>query len=331
MVEQNTSNLRAPLKIHLQGPAVRHHRLPLQDFVFFAQQVQNAVDRVARVLLGQSVGTQPGRKPSEIKRLCSLDIVEVKNGSLTVICDLPVQSQSELFKDVTEDLGEEALASFVKGIEVVGGQQPAMPRGYDEGVLLALRGGGKLFDHGIETITFEFRTHKDRWISHYTREIYTGIVSHLQDPIENQRTIEGRLLMVDLRETGSRCRVHPPIGKPIPCMFNEAQKEAVLAALNRYVRLVGEAMEAEGEILSLKIGDIKVLDHDVDAEGTGEKSTAIFKGKTDMEGLAAQQGVSAVSDFDSLLGDFWPEDESADEFIASVREWRREGERRGNP
>lgn len=89
-------------------------------------------------------------------------------------------------------------------------------------------------------------------------------------------------------------------------------------------------MEADGEILSLKIGDIEVLDRDVDAEERGEKGTVFFEGKTDLEILAAQQGVSSVSDFDSLLGDFWPEEESADQFIASLREWRREGEHGGN-
>ncbi len=40
-----------------------------------------------------------------------------------------------------------------------------------------------------------------------------------------------------------------------------------------------------------------------------------------------QQGASPVTDFDSLLGDFWPEDESADDFIATVRRWRHEEER----
>jgi hypothetical protein len=40
MAEQETPNLRAPLKIHLQVPVVRHHRLPLQDFVLFAKQVE---------------------------------------------------------------------------------------------------------------------------------------------------------------------------------------------------------------------------------------------------------------------------------------------------
>ena len=34
------------------------------------------------------------------------------------------------------------------------------------------------------------------------------------------------------------------------------------------------------------------------------------------------QGVKPVSDARELLGDFWPEEESVDDFIAAVREWR---------
>ncbi len=49
-----------------------------------------------------------------------------------------------------------------------------------------------------------------------------------------------------------------------------------------------------------------------------------------IEELAAEQGVQPVTDFESLLGDFWPEDETADDFIAAVRAWRREGTDRGS-
>ncbi len=42
------------------------------------------------------------------------------------------------------------------------------------------------------------------------------------------------------------------------------------------------------------------------------------------EALAAEQGISPVTNFEDLLGDFWPEEESVDDFIAAVREWRRE-------
>jgi hypothetical protein len=40
--------------------------------------------------------------------------------------------------------------------------------------------------------------------------------------------------------------------------------------------------------------------------------------------LAKAQGVLPLSSFDDLLGDFWPEDESVDEFIAEIRELRRQ-------
>jgi hypothetical protein len=45
----------------------------------------------------------------------------------------------------------------------------------------------------------------------------------------------------------------------------------------------------------------------------------------DLLTLAARQDVQPIADFDAHFGDFWPEDESVDEFIAAEREWRREG------
>jgi len=49
------------------------------------------------------------------------------------------------------------------------------------------------------------------------------------------------------------------------------------------------------------------------------------------EELAAQQGVTPIDDFETLLGEPAPEDESVEEFSASLREWRREGSRPTNP
>ena len=44
----------------------------------------------------------------------------------------------------------------------------------------------------------------------------------------------------------------------------------------------------------------------------------------DLATLAAQQGVRPVAKFEDLLVDIWPEDEDIDEFIATLRRWRRE-------
>ena len=46
--------------------------------------------------------------------------------------------------------------------------------------------------------------------------------------------------------------------------------------------------------------------------------------KPSFEELAAQQGVIPIDDFESIVGKPSPEDESAEEFSASLREWRRE-------
>ena len=43
------------------------------------------------------------------------------------------------------------------------------------------------------------------------------------------------------------------------------------------------------------------------------------------EELAAQQGVTPIDDLEALLGEPLRGDESAEEFSASLREWRREG------
>ncbi|HEX4950069.1 MAG TPA: hypothetical protein VFZ34_25610 [Blastocatellia bacterium] len=43
--------------------------------------------------------------------------------------------------------------------------------------------------------------------------------------------------------------------------------------------------------------------------------------------LVAEQGTRPLN-FDEMLGDFWPEEESMDEFLATLREWRSEGEHR---
>lgn len=56
-----------------------------------------------------------------------------------------------------------------------------------------------------------------------------------------------------------------------------------------------------------------------------EKGESSFNSSIDLETLAAQQGVTPVTDTATLLGDFWPENENADDFVNTVRAWRREG------
>ena len=53
-------------------------------------------------------------------------------------------------------------------------------------------------------------------------------------------------------------------------------------------------------------------------------STHNFYTHISLEELAEQQGVKAVADPSTLTGDFWPEDETTEEVIATLRQWRKE-------
>lgn len=55
------------------------------------------------------------------------------------------------------------------------------------------------------------------------------------------------------------------------------------------------------------------------------RTSTSFDDRPDLEQLAKEQGAPLAANFDNLLGDFWPEDESVDDFLAARERWRREG------
>jgi hypothetical protein len=53
------------------------------------------------------------------------------------------------------------------------------------------------------------------------------------------------------------------------------------------------------------------------------------QGHATVEELVAAQGLDFPRDPRELMGDFWPEEESLDDFLAAMREWR--GHKRTDP
>jgi hypothetical protein len=88
-------------------------------------------------------------------------------------------------------------------------------------------------------------------------------------------------------------------------LSEEAEKRG--QAVEEYARTVLEASVAAAEI-----------DHGDPYAGLPRRSPE------ELDALARAQGVPLVVDVDDLVGDFWPEDETCDEFIAAIRELRRE-------
>ena len=316
---------REILTVHLEGPAVKEGRIALRDLVHFGRQFQIALERTARVLSGQ-VSVRHGQPPVNIRQACALDVIALQKGSFSLAMDLH-RAQPAL---PGFDLGEQALEHLIMGLEVVRGPEPELPKGYDLGVLDALHDLGRLFDHGIERLTFDLHTSRIQCHVVHDYALHRRIVERIEGPLEDQIVREGRLLMADLKETGLRCRLHPPTEPPILCSFNEAMAEEIINALRHYVRIRGPAEidPLTGKIRKIEIRALEILDWDeevIPAEGKTTAEPELFWTGYDVATLAEEQGVQPVQSLDDLWGDFWPEDESVDEFIETVRRWRREG------
>ena len=44
----------------------------------------------------------------------------------------------------------------------------------------------------------------------------------------------------------------------------------------------------------------------------------------ELEAIAKKQGTQPLKHIEDLYGDFWPEDETADDFVRMMRQWRNE-------
>ena len=56
---------------------------------------------------------------------------------------------------------------------------------------------------------------------------------------------------------------------------------------------------------------------------TADETVTAELARKELERLAAEQDVKPISNLDMLRADFWPQDESVDDFVRSVRERRR--------
>ena len=54
-----------------------------------------------------------------------------------------------------------------------------------------------------------------------------------------------------------------------------------------------------------------------------------FEADPSLDELVAQQGKGPISDLSLLRGNFWPEEESIDDFLSALHEWR--GHKQADP
>ena len=315
---------RGPLlSIRLEGKAIGEGRIGASHLITLLTQLNKAFLRSSQVLHGTIDSMRRGPKEKNLKELLALDLVSLTHGSTAVVLSFERSSESKNLKDM--DAGLKTMESALIGLDEVQKPTAALPPGYDVGVLMAWRDLGTLFDLGVSKIQFTLRHREKPHVTSFAPPGYLAVQNRIQGPQINIRTIDGRLLMADFKEHGTRCRVHPAVGEPILCLFDKERKEEILENILHYVRIKGEASEDSitGKITSIKIHDIQRLEEQEKNSQflpQGTPITSDFWHSSSLEELAVSQGVQPMSDVNKVLGT-WPgaEDDGFEEDIRALR------------
>lgn len=312
------------LTIRFDGEVIGAGRIPVAHLLRFLSNLNKVLQRTGRVLTGESESVRRGPQPRSIKEEVALDLVSLTHGSPAAVLGFERRQRQTSLPGM--DLGKDVLEKAMAGLSAVQEPDADLPAGYDAGVLMAWRDAGTLFSQGVEKIGFTLNHRKTPFAVTFTPQGFTRIQERIKGPQTNIRTIEGRLLMADFKEHGTRCRVHPSAGAPVLCLFDEAQKDEVLEDILQYVRIVGEAKEdpISGKIASIKIHDIERLedreDEAADLLPQGTPISRDFWESPTLDELAESQNVKPMIDVRTLFGT-WPgeKDDGFEEAIDELR------------
>ena len=299
------------LQIRFDGSAVGPGTIPVGLLLRFLPNLNKALQRVGRVLHGESESVRKGRPPRSVESEIELRLVSLTEGSPAAVLGFEKTSLIQSLPGM--DFGLEVLECALSGLKTIQANSgtSTLPNGYDTGVLMAWRDAGKVFGQGIDRVLFMLTGHGLDCHTSFTLDGVVRIRERIRGPQLNVRTIEGRLLMADFQDQGTRCRVHPSVGDPILCLFGEEQKDGVLDNILRYVRICGEANEdpATGKISRITIRDIESIEEksnrDIDPLSHGTGILQSFWESPTVRELAVSQNVRPMADVRALFGT-WP-------------------------
>ncbi len=314
---KNIEREKPLLSIRFTGKSVEHGRILLEDLQTFLSNFNLAVERTIDVLqTGTSL--RPGR-PKKINQLASaLEIVAVKRHSVDLDLDLRKEEQRQL---PPLDIGIQAIGKVMQGIpEMV--KDSHLPEGFDLGVLIALRDAGRILERGIDGI--HIRGKKEIIFKQFTysAEIREAIISKIKRFEQTLITVEGRLLMADVKEDALRCRIHPSTGFPIPCAYDESLVPQIVNNLRRFVKATGEAQRdsVTHRIHNLTIYDLEPIENIPESTPTIMPTSEFWEAK-EFNQLALEQGIYPIDDFSKIQGGF-PEDTDFDSFYKAIMSLR---------
>lgn len=255
------------ITVRLEGPAVARSRLGVDDFARLIKGIQLSVKRIGLSRAGRR-GGGPGRLPREIESACSLEVVTLNSGSLSLTLALPDPSpQASLF----EDPGEEALELLVDGLAQVGRSEETWPEPLDFGVIEPLLDVTRLLDRGIERVELRLGRKVGDRRALVDQGVRTRLRSRMEQPLPAESVAVGLLLEVDFKD--HTAELHEPSGNVIRLSFAPDEDELMREAAKARVRTFGEGERSpDGHLVRLKLKRLEVLGDRVDAGAEASSS-----------------------------------------------------------
>lgn len=186
---------------------------------------------------------------------------------------------------------------------------------FDPGVLDSLKSLGEVLEKNriskIELLV-PSRSRKRTVRAVFDKRVRDRVIQEIKTPSQRTETLEGVLEMADFKEQEHKCRIHPPIGQPILCNFDEAKEDEIYESLRKPVRVTGTAKinPNSGKIEELHIEKIGIVEQLL----IGARD--FFTGRS-IEQLAEVQGVKPLTK-PSVLAGGWPADQDIDAFLEEI-------------
>ena len=302
------------LQLRLSGPGVPRGRIAVPDLIKICQEAQNVVNKQAEVLKGRKT-IHSGPISGPIQQECTLELIGIKKGSTTLLFDLAKPQIPFEFKD---EFGAEVVAEVAATIRSLGSRKP---KTIDPGLLLGVYGLSGLVEtggiSGMRWITVQRNGHKRASSTPITKMVRERAAVRLSRPQKVIAYVDGILDMADFKPKERKCRIDPPIGVSIMCVFEPERENEIYQLLRKPVRVKGEAtlQPYTDKIDSVHIDEISALPSLSLGEGN-------FFTRSSIAELAEIQNVKPLTDPSVLAGGI-PNDQDVDEFLGEIYSTRK--------
>jgi len=309
--------------VKMAGPKVGKAKLSVSDLAEIIRRTQQALKRIGQVLYGQESHGK-GRKKKDIERQCELFLVGWEEGSAIATFELgPQPEQMKVYGFV----GEESLKALMAGMELMASDSydgTRLPLGYDAGVLEALEPLGKVFEHGIDTISYSRDRHSFPEKTVFDVNLREKVRASLGQPATIGHSVKvGRLEILN-GHGGLRGTFWEAGGTRWTCLFKNEHIDILPDAWMQKVKVTGRTIEEEGKEHCIEVESLFVIEDDM-SEGYEKGEGRSFWQSASLEELAEEQGTGVVSEIDSIAA-LWPADDDPDallDFVLCERHERR--------